>query len=160
MTNFVIFYFALCPQEKLSSALLSVLASYTSVCSSLSVLSEQHGTGACGTEPSVSHRGGTARHATTIRAMHLLPLPVSGLKLHPCVPCTLSLYCSVMVRHVVPYSQGTSHCHFGQFLNVTGVSFVFPPWSICFACFLTLLVKSFSLSISPCAHLRYSFLTG
>lgn len=47
----------------------SILSTNPSVCSVISVLSKQHGTGACGTEPSVSHWGGAARHAKTIKAM-------------------------------------------------------------------------------------------
>lgn len=57
--------------------------------------------GACGTKPSVSHRGGTTRHVTAIRAMDFYCSLSWERNCPPCVSGMLSLSCRVKVRHVI-----------------------------------------------------------
>lgn len=100
----------------------STLCSNLSVCSFLTVLSEQHGTRACGTEPSVSHRGGTARHATAITAMDFYcSLSQDENSFLACQAHSLFVV-EPKMWHVIPlagsfciqHPQVTSHCHFGK----------------------------------------------
>lgn len=144
----------------------TILPSNLPVCFILSVLSEQHGIKACGTEPSVSHQGGTARHATTIKAMdfhcslsqdlhfilacpahfHFIAVSKRDMSFH-----SLKLWQAPKVPHTVTLPK---------FLNVPKVLFVCPPFGVCFVCFMILLVNlSPSHSPSPRA-LTQNYLTA